>query len=104
MDRNHEEAGKASNSRFSAELVNFGKYFSRVGDCENQGGIDRRIERQAVRSDRSPLEENASVPTFFHGSTVVRTSVLGGYFTKISGYVLFDLGFRCDNQKHGYFV
>jgi hypothetical protein len=44
------------------------------------------------------------MPTFFRGSTDVRTGVLGGYFTKISGYLLFDLGFRCGNPKHGYFV
>ena len=42
MDRNHEEAGKASNSCFSAELVGFGKYFSRVDDCGNQGRMNRR--------------------------------------------------------------
>jgi hypothetical protein len=32
---NHDKAGKASNSPFSAELLNFGKHFSRVGKCEN---------------------------------------------------------------------
>jgi hypothetical protein len=37
---NHDEAGIASNSRFSAGLVNLGNYFLRVGDCENRTGIN----------------------------------------------------------------
>ena len=40
---NRNEAGKASYARFSGRLVNFGKYFSRVGECENQGGIEGPI-------------------------------------------------------------
>jgi hypothetical protein len=72
---NHDEVGKASNSRISAGLVNFENYFSRVGDCENQGGIDRLMNgRRCAPTVRSGME--ASVPTFFHGSTDVRTSVL----------------------------
>jgi hypothetical protein len=38
------EAGKARCSRFSAGLDNFGNYFSRVGDCENKGGINCRTD------------------------------------------------------------
>jgi hypothetical protein len=40
---NRDEAGKACYSRFSAGLVIFGNYFSRVGECESQGGIDGLI-------------------------------------------------------------
>ena len=40
---NHDEAGKASYSRFSKGLVNFRNYFSRVGECENQVGINDHI-------------------------------------------------------------
>jgi hypothetical protein len=40
---NQDEAGKASYSRFSKGLVNFRNYFSRVGECENQVGINDHI-------------------------------------------------------------
>ena len=40
---NYDEAGIANYSRFSEGLADFGNYFSRVGDCENQGGIDPLI-------------------------------------------------------------
>jgi hypothetical protein len=33
------------------------------------------------------------MPTFFHGSTVARIGVLGGYFIKTSGHLLFDRTF-----------
>jgi hypothetical protein len=51
---------------------------------------------------RFALENERGMPTFFHGSTVVRTSILGVKFIKISGCLLFDLGFRCHIQEHGY--
>jgi hypothetical protein len=48
------------------------------------------------------LGRGRRMPTFFHGSTVVRTSVHGGYFIKTSSYLFFDPRFGCGNQKHGY--
>jgi hypothetical protein len=86
LDRN--EAEKASHSRISAGLVNFGNNFSRVGECENQGGpMTSSATGDTVRP--FTLGRGRHVPTFFHGSTDVRTNVPGGYFIKISGYLLF---------------
>ena len=55
--------------------------FLRVGDCENQDGIDRlKNARRFTPTVRSGME--SSVLTFFHGSTDVRTSSLRGSFSE----------------------
>ena len=55
--------------------------FLRVGDCENQDGIDRLMNgRRCTPTVRSGMER--TVPTFFHGSTDVRASSLSGCFSE----------------------
>jgi hypothetical protein len=78
-DRNHEEAGKESNSRFSAELVNFGKYVSRVDDCENRGGINCRTKDRRYDPTVLPCTRAQRVD-FFHWSTVVRADSIHRIF------------------------
>ena len=55
--------------------------FLRVGDCENQVGIDRLLNgRRCTLTVRFGMER--SVPAFFHGSTDVRASSFGRSFRK----------------------
>jgi len=55
--------------------------FLRVGNCENQDGIDRlKNARRFTPTVRSGME--SSVLTFFHGSTDVRASSVGRSFRK----------------------
>jgi hypothetical protein len=78
---NHDEAGEASNSHFSAGLVDLGNYFSRVGDCENRGGIDCLMNgTRHTPTVRSGMERSAQ--TFLHGSADVRASSLVRSFSK----------------------
>jgi hypothetical protein len=73
--------------------------FLRVGDCENQGGTDRVTNGRRC-DPTAQFWKRTQRANFFHGSTTVRTSVLGASFTEISGYLLSNLRFGCDNQKH----
>jgi hypothetical protein len=91
--------------------------FLRVGDCENQDGIDRLMNgRRCTPTTRTGMER--SVPIFFHGSTDVIASSLGRSFRKhpatcrrfealVAGHlhaVIFDVAGEqeWEHQNHGF--
>jgi hypothetical protein len=76
------------------------RLFLRVGECENQAHIDHFAK--GMRCGPAVRPGNATQRAdFFYGSTLVRATLLGGDFIKISGCLLFDLGFGCDSPGHG---
>jgi hypothetical protein len=67
------EANQISLKGLLGDISQTTELFLRVGDCENQDGIDRLMNgRRYTPTVRSGMER--SVPTFFHGSTDVRAS------------------------------